>query len=163
MLLLGGAGEGGSVSIGELIGLASFIGAILLSLSTYLNSVRKAEFERLQARVVEAEKRQADSDKRAADNERRAFEYRNDVIHIGEQIEAEQRENARRLAMVAEDGNRKINQVVLVLEKVLKDFESATGRENDVDIEALKRLVVIDHITGPLETIDTSAVKRYSS
>ena len=137
--------------------------AVLLgAYATYRNSVRKAEFEKLQARVVETEKRLADAERRASDNERRAFEYRNDIIQIGEAIEVERKENARRLALIAEDANAKINKVVLVLEKVVVDFEAAAGRPADVDMEALKRLVVLDHFTGQLGPIDVQAVKRYS-
>lgn len=139
----------------------SAIAVLFSGYAAYRNSVRKAEFEKLQARVVETEKRLADAERRASDNERRAFEYRNDVIQIGEAIETERKENARRLALIAEDANGKINKVVLVLEKVINDFEAAAGRPADVDIEALKRLVVLDHFTGQLGPIDVQAVKRY--
>lgn len=152
----------------DLIGLASFIGAILLALSTYLNSVRKAEFDRLQNRVVdtekrlaEAEKRAADSERRAMDNERRAEEYRNDVVQIGEAMVRERAETARRLALIVADGNAKIQKVVIVLEKVLEDVEASTGSRPDIDLDALKRLVVIDNVTGQLPPIDVQAAKRF--
>lgn len=137
--------------------------AVLFSgYAAYRNSVRKAEFEKLQARVVETEKRLADAERRASDNERRAFEYRNDVIQIGEAIEAERKENARRMAIIVSDGNAKIQKVVIVLEKVLTDLEAATGTKPDIDLDALKRLVVIDSVTGQLGSLDVEAVKRYS-
>lgn len=136
--------------------------AVLLgAYATYRNSVRKSEFEKLQARVVETEKRLADAERRASDNERRAFEYRNDVIQIGEAIETERKENARRLAIIVSDGNAKIQKVVIVLEKVLTDLEAATGAKPDIDLDALKRLVVIDSVTGQLGPIDVQAVRRY--
>jgi hypothetical protein len=83
------------------------------------------------------------------------------VIKIGEQMEAERRENARRLALVAQDGNMKINKVVLVLEKVIHDFEAVAGCTPEIDLDALKRLVVTDHITGQLGAIDVQAVRSY--
>lgn len=147
---------------GDVAVIISAFAVLIGAYATYRNSVRKTEFDKLQARVVETEKRLADAEKRANDNERRALEYRQDVIQIGEQIEAERKENARRLALVAEDGNQKINKVVIVLEQVLKDFESSTGNTPDVDIDALRRLVVIDHVTDRLGPIDASAVRRFA-
>lgn len=141
--------------------IASFVAVILAAYATYRNSTRKTELDRLGARVVELEKRLADSDKRASDNEARALEYRGDVIKIGEQLDKERHENMRRLAIVAKDGNQKINKVVFILERVLIDMEQATGTKPDVDIEALKRLVVIDHVTGPLGALDAEAARNY--
>lgn len=135
---------------GDIAVICSAIAVLFGAVATYRSSVRKADFDKLQTRVVETERRLSDSEHRANDNERRALEYRQDVIKIGEQMELERRENARRLALVAEDGNTKINKVVLVLEKVIRDFEAVAGRTPDVDLEVLKRLVVLDHVTGPL-------------
>lgn len=141
--------------------IASFLAIVMAALATYVSSTRRAEIDRLQTRIAELEKRVADSDKRANDNEARALEYREDVIRIGEQLDRERHENMRRLAIVAKDGNQKINKVVFVLEKVLQDVEAATGTKPDIDIEALKRLVVIDHVTGPLGALDAEAARNY--
>src|SRR5512139_8659 len=145
------------VSGADLAVIVSAIAVLLGAYATYRNSVRKAEFERLQARVVELEKRLADAEQRATDNERRALEYRRDVIKLGEQLEKERLESIRRLGLVSDDGNAKIRKVVLVLEQVLLDFEASTGAKPDVDLESLKRLVVIDHVTDRLGTIDVHA------
>jgi hypothetical protein len=146
---------------GDLAVICSAIAVLFGAFATYRNSVRRADFEKLLTRVTETEKRLADSERRASDNEQRALEYRQAVIKIGEQMSAERHENSRRLALVAQDGNSKINKVVLVLEQVLKDFEAVVGRTPDVDIDALKRLVVNDHVTGQLGYIDVQAVRNY--
>ncbi len=147
-------------SSGDVAVIVSAIAVLIGAYATYRNSVRKTQFDDLQKRVVETERRLADAEKRASDNEQRALDYRQDIIRIGEQMDAERHENARRLALVSEDGNNKINKVVLVLERVLKDFEAATGHMADVDIEALKRLTVLDHFTGRLPPLDVEAVKK---
>lgn len=148
------------MSIAEI---ASFVAVILAAYATYRNSTRKSELDRLNDRVRDLEKRLADSDRRASDNEARAIEYREDVIKLGEQLDKERRDNMRHLAIVAKDGNQKINKVVFVLEQVLVDVEQATGTKPDVDIEALKRLVILDHVTGPLGSLDEEAVRNYRS
>lgn len=154
--------------------------AVLLgAYATYRNSVRKVDFERLQKnrdeeierlqeRIVDTEKRLAasenrsnENERRALDSERRAEEYKNDVRQIGEAFLKERTETARRLALIVQDGNAKIQKVVIVLEKVLGDMESATGTKPDIDLDALKRLVVIDSVTGQLGPIDVQAAKRY--
>lgn len=146
----------------------SAVAILLGAYATYRNTVRKAEFDRLQARVVDTEKRLAEADKRSADNERRALdserradEYRNDVVQIGEALVRERTETERRLAIIVSDGNAKIQKVVIVLEKVLVDMEAATGSKPDIDMDALKRLVVIDSVTGQLGPIDAEAVKNF--
>lgn len=147
----------------------SAIAILMGAYATYRNTVRKTEFDRLQYRVLDTEKRLAESDKRASDNERRAIdnehradEYREDIQQLGRAIDSERKENARRLAIVVTDGNTKIQKVVIVLEKVLADMEAATGSRPDVDLDALKRLVVIDSVTGQLGPIDVAAVKSLS-
>ena len=142
--------------------LASFVAVILAAYATYRNTTRKAEFDRLSERVVDLEKRLADAEQRATDNEHKAIEYREDIIQIGQRMQQERDENTRRLMLVAQDAADKINRVVIVLEKVIKDFECATGTTPDVDMEALKRLVRIDHVTGPLGPIDVEAVRRHA-
>src|SRR5512139_2496443 len=137
--------------------LAVFLGAV----ATYRNSVRKSEFDRLQTRVVDLEKRLADAEQRANDNELKAIGYRKDVIKLGEQLEKERHESIRRLGLVSADGNDKINKVVIVLEKLATDFEMATGTKPDIDLVALKRLAVIDHVTDRLGTIDVHAVRKF--
>lgn len=139
---------------------ASLIAVLLAAYATYRNSTRKAELDRLNARVVDLEKRLADSDQRANDNEHRAIEYREAVIKLGEELNNERHETMRRMAMIAQDGNQKINKVVIVLEKVIKDLEAAGGK-SDVDMDALRRLAV-DNITGPLGPIDIDALNRYA-
>lgn len=131
--------------------------------ATYRNSVRKVEYERLSARVVDLEQRLASAEQRANANEQKALDYRKDVIKLGEQLERERYESIRRLGLVSQDGNDKIRKVVIVLEKLATDFEMATGRQADVDLEALRRLAVIDHITDRLGTIDVHAVKQHFS
>lgn len=148
-------------SSSDLAVIISAIAVLLGAYATYRNSVRKSEFEKLQQRVVETEKRLADAEQRAADNERRAFEYRNDVVQIGEAMVRERTETARRMALIVTDGNAKIQKVVIVLEKVLTDLETATGTKPDIDLDALKRLVIIDNVTGQLGSIDIEAVNRY--
>lgn len=137
--------------------------------ATYRNSVRKSEFDRLQQRIsdterrlAEAEKRASDNERRAIDSERRAAEYQQDVRQIGEAFLKERTETARRLAIIVSDGNSKIQKVVIVLEKVLTDLETATGAKADIDLDALRRLVVIDSVTGQLGPIDAEAVKKFS-
>lgn len=142
--------------------LASFIAVLLAAYATYRSSIRKAELERLNARVVDLEKRLADSEQRANDNEQKAIDYRQDVIKLGEQLERERHESIRRLGLVAADGNAKINKVVIILEKVLIDVEATTGNKPDVDLEALKRLAV-STATDKLGPIDVHAVKSYIS
>ena len=148
-------------SSSDLAVIISAVAVLLGAYATYRNSVRKSEFEKLQQRVVETEKRLADAERRATDNERRAFEYRNDVVQIGEAMVRERTETARRLALIVSDANAKIQKVVIVLEKVLIDLETATGSKPDIDMDALRRLVVIDSVTGQLGTIDIEAVRRY--
>lgn len=149
--------------------LFSAIAVLIGAYATYRNSVRKAEFDRLQARVLDTEKRLAESEQRAAINERRAIDgerraedYRSDVVQIGESLLRERNETARRLAIIVSDGNAKIQKVVIVLEKVLTDLETATGAKPDIDLDALRRLVVIDSVTGQLGPIDVEAVKKFS-
>ena len=142
--------------------IASFVAVLLAAYATYRNSISKAEQERLNMRVVELEKRLADSEQRANDNERKAIEYREDVIKLGEQMERERKDNTRCLAIVAQDADQKIKKVVFALEMVIAEFESTMGRKPEVDFEALKRLAVIDHITGQLGPIDVEAVKNYT-
>jgi hypothetical protein len=144
------------------------VAVLIGAYATYRNSVRKSEFERLQARVVDTERRLAESEARAAANERRALdsehradEYRQAVVKIGEAMVEERTETARRLALIVSDGNAKIQKVVIVLEKVMSDLEAATGTKPDIDMEALKRLVVIDSVTGQLGPLDVAAVRRY--
>lgn len=138
----------------------SAIAVLIGAYATYRNSTRKADLERLQARILDTEKRLADTEKRANDNERRANEYKNDVRLIGESIVRERAETARRLSIIVSDGNSKIQKVVIILEKVLIDMEAATGTKPDIDLETLKRLVVIDSVTGQLGPIDAEAVKH---
>lgn len=147
------------VSGADVAVIVSAIAVLLGAYATYRNSVRKAEFERLQARVVELEKRLTDAEQRATDNERRALEYRRDVIKLGEQLEKERLESIRRLGLVSADGNAKITKVVIVLERVIQDFEAATGSRPDIDLEALKRLAVIENVTDRLGTLDVHAAR----
>ena len=140
--------------------IASFIAILLAAYATYRSSTRKAELDRLNARVVDLEKRLADSEQRANDNEQKAIDYRQDVIKLGEQLERERHESIRRLSLVAADGNSKINKVVIILEKVVSDVEAATGTRPDVDLDALKRLAVV-MATDKLGTIDVHAVKKH--
>lgn len=149
------------VSGADVAVIVSAFAVLIGAYATFRNSVRKTEFDKLRERVVELEKRLADAEERALDNERRALEYRKDVIKLGEQLEAERYESIRRLGLVSADGNAKINKVVIVLEKVIADFESATGSRPDVDLETLRRLAVIDHITDRLGTIDVHAVRKF--
>jgi hypothetical protein len=144
-------------------GIALILSALAMLLGAYAttrNAIRKAEYDRLSARVVELEKRLAESDKRATDNEHHALEYRQDVIKLGEQLEAERYESIRRLSLVAADGNDKISKVVIVLEKLAMDFEIKTGTKADVDLEALRRLTVIS-VTDRLGTIDVHATRKF--
>jgi hypothetical protein len=136
---------------------ASFIAVILAALATYASSTRKAEIDRLSARVVDLEKRLSDAEQRANDNER-SDRYRQDVIKR-QQLEKVY-ESIRRLNLVS-DGNNKIRMVVLALEKLFDDFETATGTKPDLDLEALKRLSVIDHVTDRLGTIDVHAARKF--
>jgi hypothetical protein len=152
---------------GDLAIIISACAVLIGAYATYRNSVRKSEFERLQARVVETERRLADAEgrataneRRALDSERRAADYRQAVVKIGEEMVRERDETARRLAIIVTDGNSKIQKVVIVLEKVMSDLEAATGVKPDIDMDALKRLVVIDSVTGQLGPIDVEAVKR---
>jgi uncharacterized protein YigA (DUF484 family) len=140
---------------------ASFIAVVLAAYATYRNTTRTAEIARLQERIADLEKRLADAEQRANSNEQKAIDYRQDVIKLGEQLEAERHESLRRISLVAADGNAKIAKVVIVLERVVIDFEAATGSKPDIDLEALKRLTVIENVTDRLGPIDVHAVRRY--
>lgn len=140
--------------------IASFVAVILAAYASYRTTTRKAEVDKLQERIAELEKRLADTEQRATANEHRALDYRKDVIRLGEQLEAERLESIRRLSLMAQDGNKKINAVVIVLEKLIADYESETGKRADVDLEALQRLTV-KLATDRLGTIDIHAVRQF--
>jgi hypothetical protein len=132
------------MSAAEYIGLVSACAILIGAAATYRNSVRKADFDRLQARVVDAETRLAKSESRASTSEQRALESRIDIIHLGEELSRERTGNATRLAELEKSYQVKINKLVLVIESLFNQLKTATGSEPDIDLDALRQMVVID-------------------
>lgn len=140
---------------------SALIGSILVALANYRNSVRRADFDRALARIVDTEARLAQAESRAATNEsranasdRRADEYRQDVQNLGNAIERERTLNTRNLGMVARDAETKIEKMLLVIEDLYRTIEQTTGTPPNVDMASLRKLMVLDHVTGPLGKID---------
>lgn len=158
-------GLGGDVNTADLVilfgSLSALVGSILVALANYRNSVKRADFDRALARIVDTEARLAQAESRAATNEsranasdRRADEYRQDVQKLGEAIERERTLNTRNLGMVARDAEAKIEKMLLVIEDLYRTIEQTTGTPPNVDMAALRKLMVLDHVTGPLGQID---------
>lgn len=153
------------MSIGDWVvlfgAISALIGSVLLSIANYRNSVRKADFEevkddldRATSRIVDTEARLAQAEARANSAERRADEYRQDVQKMGDALVRERAINNRNLAIVAQDSESKIEKMLLVIENLYETIETATGTPPDVDLAALRKMMVLDHITGPLGPID---------
>lgn len=153
------------MSVGEwviLLGAVSaLIGSVLVSAANYRNSVKRSDFDELKddldrskARIVDTEARLAQTESRANSAERRADEYRQDVQQLGRAIERERAISNRNLAIVAQDAESKIDKMLLVIENLYAAIEAATGKPPDVDMAVLRKMMVLDHITGPLGPID---------
>lgn len=138
-----------------LLGAASaLIGSIFLSLSTYRNSVRKSDLDRAVARITETEARLAQAEHRATTSEIQAQAFRHDVIQLGEELDKERKQNDRNLAIVAQDAEQKIEKLLIVIEDMYATIETATGTPPDVDMVALRKMIIVDHVTGPLGPIN---------
>lgn len=91
------------------------------------------ERDEFQKRLTDAESRIARAERRAAESDSQANEFRKDVIRLGERLTRERKEH-----------QSKINKLVIIIEKLFEQLKEATGKEPDVDLEALKQMVVID-------------------
>lgn len=134
--------------------LGALIGSVLLSSANYRNSVRKADFDRLIARTTETEARLAQAEHRATTAEIQAATFRQDVIDIGEALAKERKMSDRNLGIVAKDAEEKISKLMIVIEDLYNRIESVTGVPPDVDMSALRKIIIVDHVTGPLGPIN---------
>lgn len=138
-----------------LLGAASaLIGSVFLSLSTYRNSVRKSDLDRALARITDTEARLAQAEHRATTSEIQAQSFRHDVIQLGEQLDHERKLSDRNLAIVAKDAETKIEKLLIVIEDMYASIETATGTPPDVDMVALRKMIIVEHVTGPLGPIN---------
>lgn len=141
--------------------LGALIGSILVSSANYRNSVRKADFDRLIARIAETEARLAQAEHRATTAEIQAATFRQDVLEIGYQLEKERKLSDRNLAIVAKDAEQKMEKLLVVVEDLYQRIEQAGGTLPEVDMSALRKMIgLVDHITGPLGPIDLADLMR---
>jgi hypothetical protein len=133
---------------------SALIGSVLISVANYRNSVRKADLDRALARITDTEARLAQTEHRATTSEIQAQAFRHDVIQLGEQLDHERKLNDRNLAIVAKDAETKIEKLLIVIEDMYATIEKTQGTPPDVDMLALRKMIVIDHVTGPLGPIN---------
>lgn len=134
--------------------LSALIGSILISAANYRNSVRKSDLDRALSRITDTEARLAQAEHRATTSEIQAAAFRHDVIQLGEQLDHERKLSDRNLAIVAKDAETKINKLLIVIEDMYASIETATGTPPDVDMVALRKMIIVEHVTGPLGPID---------
>jgi hypothetical protein len=132
------------MSAGEIVGIVSALTILIGALATYRNSVRKSDFDRLQARVVEAEHRLAQAETRATAFERQANEARTDIIQLGEALTKEREESCKRICEMERAYQLKINKLVLIIESLFKQMQAAGLEPADVDLEDLKMMYVVE-------------------
>jgi hypothetical protein len=121
--------------------------------------VLQREMSGLHDRVLDLERRLADSDKRAAMYEQQANRSRAELITMGQRLEAERVENTRRLTLVAQDAQNKLNKLLIIIQSLYVMVESS-GMNPNVDLEALSKYIMIDNVTGKLGKLDAETIRR---
>lgn len=123
------------MNIDDLAKWAALIATILLSLATYRNSVRKADFDNLKTDLA----RERDKSNRLSD-ENAAFREdietnRRDIISLGEHYSGMSKD---------------VGTLVLLVNKLYTDYKKDTGKNPDIDWTVLDRALTIQHKTTPL-------------
>lgn len=89
------------------------------------------ELVKLQRRATEMENRLAREEKRTVDAESQANEFRQSVVKLHDELVSERY-----------DSQMRINKLVLIIENLLIRMKMA-GIEPDIDLEDLKRMVIV--------------------
>lgn len=147
------------MATGDAVALLGALSLLIGAWATMRSSVRRADFDRLQTRVVDAEQRLALAEARANTFEQRANQARTDIVELGEQMVKERADNALRLCELTRTYQVKINKLVLIIESLFKRLKDAGLEPADVDLDELRQMIVVEHGEGQDVVANLRAVR----
>lgn len=127
--------------------LGGSIAAIITAIAAYINARNNAaKVDELEREINEVKDQRDDFEKQLV-NEKHMREFtRRDIVLIGEQLQAARSDVAA---------------MALLINQLFNQYQEATGKKPDVDVDMLRQMNTIQYITGKLGPLDVDAVKRF--